>query len=337
MQLRLTSGAALAAFAGGVIALVLVGCADNSGQAFVASVDVKAGSMQHSTGRYSVPRPVQGLVVHAQVSDINVTGSGSGGAFVTEHIAYRSTAPHPTHSVFAGRLTLNSNCPSNDECSVSYDIHLPRAATVQIRDGVGMVKLNFLSGKLAAHTNGEIALSSVSGPVEVSSDTGSIVGTNVSSPLATLRSTVGSIEVAFTAAPASVLATTSVGSVILHVPGNVSYRVHASTPVGRIKISVPTSAQSSHVITSATNVGTVTIDRTRADEPTQTPPGGNGYGNGYGNTGSGNGNGNTGNDNGNGNSGHDNGNGNTGHDNGNGNSGNDNGNGNGLPIRSGGT
>jgi uncharacterized lipoprotein YbaY len=335
MQRRLASGAALAAFAGGVIALALVGCADNSGQAFVASVDVKAGSMQHSTGRYSVPGPVRGLVVHAQVSDINVTGSGSGGAFVTEYIAYRSTAPHPTHSVFAGTLTLNSNCPSNGECSVSYDIHLPRAATVQVSDGVGVVKLNFLSGKLAAHTDGEIALNSVSGPVEVSSDTGSIFGTNVSSPLATLRSTVGSVEVAFAAAPASVLATTSVGSVILHVPGNVSYRVHASAPVGRIEISVPTSAQSSHVITSATDVGTVTIERTLAGERTPTPPGGNG--NGYGNTGSGNGYGNTGSGNGNGNTGSGNGNGNTGSDNGNGNTGNDNGNGNGLPNRSGGT
>ena len=251
--------AALAAFVGCVVAFALVGCSISAG---ASSVNVNAGSPQHRTNSYSVPGPVRSLVVRAQVGNVHVTGAPGGGVSVIEHIVYQPTAPQTTHPVSAGTLTLNSNCPSNDECSVSYYIRVPRAATVRVTDGVGMIKLVSLSGQVTAHTDGAIDLSSLSGPIEVSSDTGSIFGTNVSSARATLRSAVGSVEVTFSAAPARVIATTFVGSVILHVPGNVSYKVGADASVGSTQISVPNSPASSHAITARTTTGTITIEGT---------------------------------------------------------------------------
>ena len=259
MQQRPAVQAALAAFGGGLAAFALAGC---SGQDSAGSVNINVGSEQHRTSSYSVPGPVQSLVVDDQVGNVEVTGTGSGGASVTEHIVYQSTAPQTSHSVSVGTLTLNSNCPSDDGCGVSYDVRVPRAATVQVTDGVGVIKLDSLSGRITAHTTGDIGLSSMSGPVQATSDTGSISGTNISSARTALRSSVGSVEATFSAAPTSVLATTSVGSVILHVPGNVSYKVDAQASLGSTRISVPTSADSSHAITSTTSTGTVTIEGT---------------------------------------------------------------------------
>lgn len=107
---------------------------------------------------------------------------------------------------------------------------------------------------------GGITLGSVSGPVEATGHAVSIRGQDVSSPRAVLHSSAGSIDVAFSAAPAAVTATLDIGSVTLHVPGSVPYNVTTNVRVGSAHISVTRSPASPHAITANTRAGWVTIE-----------------------------------------------------------------------------
>ena len=247
---RPTGLAAAAALAAGLAASLLAGC----------YVDI--GPLQHRTRHYSVSAPAQTLVVNAHVGSVHVTGGGSGVVSVTENIAYRHTVPATTHRVSAGVLTLGSKCPpSLETCSVSYNITVPRAMTVRVADNVGTISLESLSGDVTAHTNvGTVKLGSVSGPVEVTCHTGSVLGQDVSSAHATLRVSVGKIEVTFSAPPASVTAASSVGSVTLRVPGNVPYAVSAHASTGSTEVTVSRDPASSHTITATTKTGSVTVE-----------------------------------------------------------------------------
>jgi hypothetical protein len=243
--------------AGKVAAVITAGMAASA----LAGCYADVGALQHRTSRYSVSAQVQTLVVNAHVGNVHVSGGASGIVSVAEHIAFRDTVPTTTHRAGAGTLTLDSHCPSLETCSVGYDITVPRATTVRVNDNVGTIRLESLSGDVVASTNvGSINLRSVSGPVVMTSHTGTIAGQDVSSAHATLRVSVGKIEVTFSAAPASISATGSVGSVALRVPGNVAYAVSTHISAGSTEVTVSRNPASPHAITASISTGSVTIE-----------------------------------------------------------------------------
>jgi hypothetical protein len=236
---------------GGLATFALAGC----------YVNVNAGPLQHRTRSYSVTGPVRTLVVHAHVGGIRVTGGDSARISVTEHISFRHTVPVTTHQAAARTLTLDSNCPAGETCGVAYDITVPRSVTVRVSDNVGTIRLSSLTGQVTAQTDaGDVDLASMSGPINITGMAGSILGQNVSSASASLHVAAGTIDVTFSAAPATLTATATAGSVTLRVPGSVPYAVDASTSVDSTDVGVISSAASPHAITASTTTGAVTIE-----------------------------------------------------------------------------
>ena len=236
---------------GGLATFALAGC----------YVNVSAGPLQHRTRNYSVTAQVQTLVVNAHVGGVRVTGGDSAKISVTEHISFRHTVPVTTHRAAAGTLTLDSTCPAGETCGVAYDIMVPRSVTMRVSDSVGTIRLSSLTGQITARTDaGDVDLASVSGPVNITGQAGSILGQNVSSANASLHVTAGTIEVTFSAAPATLTATATAGSVTLRVPGGVPYGVDANTSVGSTDVGVLRSAASPHAITASTTTGSITIE-----------------------------------------------------------------------------
>jgi DUF4097 and DUF4098 domain-containing protein YvlB len=179
---------------------------------------------------------------------------------VTERITYRHQLPATTHAARAGTLTLTGTCPVHQPCDIEYHVRVPPGTTVRINERVGNIRLAALTDQVTAHTDaGGIVLGSLSGGVHVSDRAGSISGSDMSSATARLSTSVGSIDVSFSAAPATVAATTSVGSISLRLPRGVAYAVHASTGVGSIHVTVPQASNSAHSITARTQTGSVTI------------------------------------------------------------------------------
>lgn len=238
--------------------VVLAGSAAISGLA-ACSVDI--GALQHRTNGYSLSGQLRTLVVQAHVGNVHITGSDSSTVSVAERISFRGTAPSTTHHTAAGTLTLDSHCPALETCTVGYDITVPKSITVRVTGNVGEIRLRSLSGQVSARTNaGSIDLGSLSGPVEATSHAGVIRGRDVSSPRATLRSSAGMIDVAFVAAPATVTATSLIGSVTLRVPGSMSYNVTTNVGVGSTHVGVTRSPASPYAITAGTGTGSVTIE-----------------------------------------------------------------------------
>lgn len=220
-----------------------------------------AGPLQHRTRDYRVGGPVRTLVVHGHVGGVRVSGGDVGEVSVTERIGFRDTAPVTSHRVSMGTLTLDSRCPARDGCTVGYDITLPAATAVRVSDNVGTITLRSLSGRVTASTDvGNIDLTSVSGPIEVTGHAGQILGHGVSSPHAVVHLSAGRIDMTFSAAPATLTAASTAGSVTLRVPAGVSYAVHASTTVGSTRVTVPSSPSSPHVIMATVTTGAVTVE-----------------------------------------------------------------------------
>jgi hypothetical protein len=249
MPARRAVRTAIALIAGSVAVSALAGCA----------VDI--GALQHRTSSYSLSGQPRTLVVNAHVGSVRITGSDSGKVSVTERISFRGAAPSTTHRAAAGIVTLDSNCPALETCTVGYDITVPRTMTLRVTSNVGEISLRSLSGQVTVHTNaGNIDLGSISGPLEATGHAGVIRGQDVSSPRATLHSSAGTIDMAFTAAPATVIATSDIGSVTLRVPGGLSYNVTTNVGVGSTHVGVTRSPASPHAITAGTRTGSVTIE-----------------------------------------------------------------------------
>jgi Toastrack DUF4097 len=250
MFARTGTAAAWAALTACAAAVAISGCYAGGGQ------------LQHRTRTYLVSPPVRTLVISNRVGDVQVT-AGAGPVSVTERISYRRELPVTTHALRAGTLTLTGICRVSQTCDIGYRIRVPPATVVQIHDLVGNIRLTAVTGQVSAHTNaGGIALTSLSGAVQVDDHAGSVSGTGISSATATLSTYVGSIDVSFSAAPDTVTADASIGSITLRLPRGVVYAVHASAAVGSVHVTVPHAESSAHSITARTRAGSVTIGPT---------------------------------------------------------------------------
>jgi hypothetical protein len=207
----------------------------------VAAAGCDTLSAQHRrTDSYSVTTPVRQIDIEVGAGTVTVTPGGSG-IEVTEHQSYRGRAIKASHASSDGTLTLRYTCPSGD-CGMDYDVRMPAATALRINDDTGDVKLSGLSGAVYVHDGtGDVDVSGLaSGQVQLSDDTGDIVGH-------------------FTGAPARLSATADTGDVHLLVPAGTSYAVSAKAALGQAHVTVPVLAGASHSITARSDTGDVAI------------------------------------------------------------------------------
>jgi hypothetical protein len=235
------------AWIAGLAVLAITGCQSsvlNSTTSTVTSGSsgVSIPGTHRSTTVYHIGSPVSTLVVIGHAGDITVTGGAGPGTSVTEQVTYSKTPPVTTRTFGGGTLTVTYRCPTEILCTVGYDIQVPRNAAVRVSTGAGGIRLSGLAGNLTAQA-----------------DVGIITADGLSSPSASLTTSVGAITAAFTAAPATVRATANVGAVTVRVPAGTSYQVSADARIGKATISVPQSPSAPHAITATTNVGTILV------------------------------------------------------------------------------
>lgn len=81
----------------------------------------------------------------------------------------------------------------------------------------------------------------------------------MSAPLIRLYTGTGMISVGCTAPPQLLAARSGVGSVTVHVPVTVAYRVAAATQVGSVRVTVPQTTAQGRRIDASTSTGTVVV------------------------------------------------------------------------------
>jgi hypothetical protein len=201
-----------------------------------------AGTHNPPAQAYTVTARVTTLVVKGGAGTIDVTGSDRGTIGVSQQESYGKTAPTAAHVISGTTLTLSYSCPSEFVCGVSYDVQVPAGVAVRVSSAAGA-----------------ITLTSLAGPVSAQTSAGLITATGLTSPTASLKSDAGGIDAVFSAAPASVHASTNVGPISISVPGSASYAIDTHTYVGSSTVTVPKSPASPHAISASSDLGSITI------------------------------------------------------------------------------
>jgi hypothetical protein len=191
---------------------------------------------------YRITSPVSTVVVISHVGNITVTGGSGSSTSVTEQATYSKTRPDTTRTISGKTLTVTYTCPTQLVCAVAYAVQVPRGVTVRAQAGAGAVTLSDLAGNVTA-----------------TAKVGIIYATGLSGSAVSLTAYGGGISASFTSAPATLRAVARVGTVDLHVPGSVAYKVSADAHVGHAEIGVRQSSSSGHVITATTDVGSINV------------------------------------------------------------------------------
>jgi hypothetical protein len=206
-----------------------------------------AGSHTVPAKTFTVSARVTTLVIDGGAGAIDVTGSNRGTVLVSQQPSYSKTPPAVAHTLSGTTLTLSYTCQAQLVCSVSYVVQVPRGVAVR-----------------ATSRAGTITLTSLAGPVSAQTDAGLITATGLRSPTADLKSSAGGIDATFSAAPASVRASTNVGPISISVPGSASYKVGTHAFVGSSTVTVRKNAASPHAITASSDLGSITISPSQA-------------------------------------------------------------------------
>ncbi|MER7282414.1 DUF4097 family beta strand repeat-containing protein [Dactylosporangium sp. NPDC000244] len=141
-----------------------------------------------------------------------------------------------------GTLRLATDCSGPfKSCAVRYEIVVPRATVLTV------------SGD-----NGAIGVDAPTADLTLQSTSGSISATGVASGNVKATSGNGTVDLAFTKAPATVDVTTDNGAVTVSVPP-AGYRVTIKTDNGEVRNELPTDPASSHSVAVRTENGAVTL------------------------------------------------------------------------------
>ena len=255
----LRPGACVLTLAVMLVALLLAGCSTSSSatpssasatpssasatpSSASASPGVSIPGTHKATAVYQISVPVSTVIVTSHAGSVAVTGGSGPAISVTERVTYSRTRPVTSRAVSGQTLTIGYTCPTEIVCTVSYVLRVPRTVAVQATAGAGSIRLAGLAGNVTAKA-----------------DVGLISATGLTGASVSLITSVGAINAAFAAAPATVQATARVGAITLRVPGTASYQVSADAHIGKAAVSVPQSASSAHAITATTDVGAIVI------------------------------------------------------------------------------
>jgi hypothetical protein len=191
---------------------------------------------------FTVSARVTALVINGGSGSVDVTGSSRSTVSVSQQASYSGKPPAAAHVLRGTTLTLSYRCPAQIVCGMAYEVQVPRGVAVTVGSGAGAV-----------------TLTSLAGPVTARADAGLITGVDLRSAVASLKSNAGGVVAAFSAAPSSLTATTTVGPITLTVPGSVAYRVSTHTVVGTSSVNVRRGG-SGHSISARYDLGSISID-----------------------------------------------------------------------------
>ncbi len=179
----------------------------------------------------------------AKITDI-VIGGSSGGVQVTTGAAaetqirrvIRSNGPDPEQSyrVDGSTLHLNTNC--GHFCSVSYEVTAPAGVKVRGNLGSGDVALSEVGSADISVSSGQVTLDRIAGEVKARAESGEILADGLSGAV-TLGVNSGSISASGLSGGKPVRASASSGDIVLGLAAPASVSAQATS--GTIELTVP--------------------------------------------------------------------------------------------------
>jgi DUF4097 and DUF4098 domain-containing protein YvlB len=125
---------------------------------------------------------------------------------------------------------------------MKYELTMPTSIALNVTGAAGQVNLQ--GGPTNAH---------------IKTTAGEVSGSQLGRGSYTVATEAGRVDLSFASAPTLVKASTSAGEINVTVPGNASYRVKASAPVGDEEVAVPNDRTAANVIDLRAEAGTVFV------------------------------------------------------------------------------
>jgi Putative adhesin len=208
------------------------------------------------------------LTIDSNSGDLEIVATDAPTISVHERLNFtRNRRPVTVHSVSGNTLSLKYSCPGglvigNNECSVDYQVQVPRATPVRVVDGSGNVTLHGLTGALNLQANsGDVTGGDLTGAVQVTVDSGSITLNGLTGTGVAAQANSGDITLAFTRAPGSVTAGVDSGSVRIALPGDQRYAVDARVDSGTRTVDVTQDPAAPHHVRATAGSGDVTVTK----------------------------------------------------------------------------
>ncbi len=222
---------------GSILAVAMVGWTT------ITLVDLMAHQREDAQRTFAVP--AGRVSIHLSSGSVHVVAGSGSTVDVKRHLSYGLSHPHVSERVIAGVLTIDTSCTGvvSTFCTARYDLAVPTGFAVT-----------------ASSSAGSVAVTGMSGPLDLSSSAGSVSATDVSSTDVRAHSSAGSVMVTFTVTPQRVDASSTAGAVVVLVPANgPPYRVDAHSTAGGSAVDVPTDPQSDRVIIAHSTAGGVLV------------------------------------------------------------------------------
>jgi hypothetical protein len=203
---------------------------------------------RHTFDARSSFRGLTSLKVESGSGDVHLTSAPEGSAMVVvAHVTEDLTSPHrQALRQPGGVLQLTDSCGSilNTQCSVSYDISVPKGVKVDAGSGAGDVTAIGLTTDAS---------------IDLHSGAGDVTATTVGAAVIRLSSGAGDVDGQLTRVASNLDASSGAGDVTLTVP-NASYAVRAESGAGTVSdSSLRIDPTSPFRISATSGAGNVTI------------------------------------------------------------------------------
>ena len=214
---------------------------------------------------------VKSLTLSGGGGDVRLVSAPAGSPVtVTEHVTRGLTEPKRTNTLTGGVLRLSASCSDfvGSSCSVNYEVTVPRGVPVVARSSAGDVEAVGLVSERALELSseaGDVVLTDVSAPaMTLHSSAGDVIGTGLGTGRVRATSSAGDVHLELVRpAPQSVFVNSSAGDVSLMVP-DLTYAVRASTSAGDLSNgAVRNDPDSPRTLTATSSAGDVSIDVNR--------------------------------------------------------------------------
>lgn len=185
---------------------------------------------------HQVAWSVSSVRLDVNSGDVRVTASDVTTTSVHERFHYRHGRPDQAYRLDGAQLVL-AGC--GDDCTVDYEVVVPRGSTVSGSARSGDLQLGGVVGTDVTSNSGDVRVTEATGPVKVHANS-------------------GDIEVSL-ASPQDVDADANSGNVTVTVP-NDRYRVDVRTRSGDQDVAIPTDPTAAHVLDLQANSGDVRVE-----------------------------------------------------------------------------
>jgi len=216
-----------------------------SALATIATVGVQVvawAAQRTATSTWSQTHPISALQINVDSADVTVSPGHAGMASLRSTLTWDTAEPTVTETWEGDVLVIAEHCSSRslipvDDCGAALELKVPAAVPVQATVSSGSVEVDRMTGDVRAHADsGDLDFTGDSGFVWARVESGSITADGLVSQHVDLGASSGDVAAAFAAAPASVVASVSSGSVTLTVPKGTTYRVTGQSQSGERSI-----------------------------------------------------------------------------------------------------